>query len=309
MTYEKNDSRELYYFYVDSSDRWHLLEPGKPVPEDVGNIKRIFCTDSEDTKDDLLASNQKVAPPGIIYVMRCSDNTHYTMTWEVLRGEGFSGDSLKVLAAGARDVDLYKFAFEPAHATSFQDKNGRPIKELKENAQSFIDWMKKLEKLFSSALEGGKFQEALYIFGWMCHGIQDLYVHRGMTPREHIWLGTHEQNPDKNFDNDDCRDWTVKLYRKLRDRYKLNQYGDEFFEISAPPFKRCEIKDLNDSIWNWGRNISEMGKFVGTEIYDHFKDFADYIQIMFGTEPEQTELYPAHDWINDLGEDWFWGKL
>ncbi len=301
---------DLYYFYTDSQGRWHLLEEGKEIPEDVGNVTSIFCTDSDETKKSLLAVNQKIAPPGIIYILRCTHNTHYEMTREVLEHEGFRGGSLEVLAAGARDVDLYKFAVEAPHATSPQNKDGRPEGTAKENAERFIEWMKKLEDKFSSFLAEKKFQESLYVLGWMCHGIQDLYVHRGMTPREHIWLQSHKSHPDKNFNSDKCRDWTVKFYRKLQERYHLKKYGDNFFRISAPSFKRCVVEGLNDLISDWGQNLSEMVEFVGIETLERSKVVVDYVKFMFGAEPSKKDnLMPLHDWHRDPGVDWFWERL
>jgi hypothetical protein len=123
---------------------------------------------------------------------------HYEVTAEEAERLGFSPAAVAIMRDAARDPDIYSFWAAEAHAMS-PDPDGYEHspdahEALTRQAESkFIQWIHEKACSVGGHLERGETREALYLFGYLLHGVEDLAAHAGRTNPEHA---SNHPSPD-----------------------------------------------------------------------------------------------------------------
>ncbi len=120
---------------------------------------------------------------------------HWEVTRDVAERFGFSPDAVAVLKDAAQDPDFYEFTNPSAHAqTPDGDAAGSGARS-QDAQQAYAEWVLHRVVEVRGRAASGQARDALYLLGYLLHGIEDLAPHGGMTNREHHHLGAV---PDRN---------------------------------------------------------------------------------------------------------------
>ena len=174
---------------------------------------------SKDTQDVL----NKTRLPSGGWINLWLNIGHYEVTQEAAERFGFSSAAVDILRDAAQDPDFYEFTLPSAHAQSpdkvaFMPPGPARDEAIEKGIDAYKRWVLNFCGKIRQAMLKNDTREALYWFGYVLHGLQDLGPHGGMPNPEHAALDSLKQSPDEDSNNVQLsRYYTQEFLRHIRE--------------------------------------------------------------------------------------------